>query len=112
MASRDFTVHAGGALIGKVSLEDWDRGMGVAGGIFYPNDKYSPSLHAEEIDGVALDESARRPSLSIVDADGIEPTYEQVHVADWSATIGDDGRELTVFGIDIVGVFGPEVSET
>jgi hypothetical protein len=110
MASQDFLVRALDGVIGSVCLHDWDRGMGVAGGIFLPNENYNPQLHASEVSGVEHHLPAKRPSLAIIGEGGVEPSFEQIHLADWSSEAGVEGRELTVFGIDIVGVFGPDYS--
>lgn len=106
MASRDFTVSAGETVIGTVSLEDWDRGMGVAGGVFLPNENYLPKLHASELNGATFERPAS--ALTIVDAFGVKPVSEAIHLIDWGAEAGPEGRELNVFGIDIIGVFGPD----
>ena len=103
----DYTVCAGCTVIGKVCLADWDRGMGVAGGIFVPNENYVPQLHASEVDGAAQVQSEAM-ALTIVDAFGGQPFLEDIYLMDWASEAGPDGRELTVFGIDILGVFGPE----
>jgi len=84
--------------------------MGVAGGIFLPNENYNPQLHASEMSGVEHHIPAERPSLAIIGEGGVEPSFEQIHLADWSSEAGVEGRELTVFGIDIVGVFGSDYS--
>lgn len=84
--------------------------MGVAGGIFLPNENYSPQLHASEVSGVEQHLPAKLPSLAIISEDGVEPSFEQICLADWSLEAGVEGRELTVFGIDIVGVFGSDYS--
>lgn len=81
--------------------------MGVAGGVFVPNARYIAHLHATELEGV--DRSGHSGRLRVRMDDGAFLSPEAVALVDWAATAGDEhGRELSVFGLDLDALFGPE----
>lgn len=70
--------------------------MGVAFGIFRPTDTYRPSDHATQVDGSLVDHFV---DLRVTWADGRLLACDAVGLIDHSSEIGEDGREVTVFGV-------------
>lgn len=80
--------------------------MGVAGGIFVPNENYVAERHATMLDGVELLESDRQSSLKVVSANGQMLQCEAIALIDYADYAGDQyGRELTIFGVDVLAIF-------
>jgi hypothetical protein len=91
-----FIVQVGSKVIGVVDFTGWDSGMGVAFGVFRPTEAYRPSDHATQVDGNLLD---RVVDLRITWADGRRLICDAVGLIDHSLEAGDDGREVTAFGM-------------
>lgn len=107
MASRFVLVFVGDQMIGSAVLEDADRSMAVASGVFLPNRNYSLELHSAEVDDKGI--SASPVALRILQDDRVELTCENALIIDWNQrSIEVDERELNVFGIDMTGFFGPD----
>ncbi|WHO40892.1 hypothetical protein PMI04_010010 [Sphingobium sp. AP49] len=100
-----YKVRAGDVVIGSVALDHWDQFMGVAGGPFYPHEAYAPHLHATILDGVDLNEAGQRLPLNIVDSDDVQLNCEAVAIQDWASSVGDDAREVTIFGVESLPSF-------
>jgi hypothetical protein len=93
---KPFVVEVGTVVIGAVAFTGWDSGMGVAFGVFRPVDEYRPSDHATQMDGNLTD---RPIDLRITWTDGRLLVCDAVALIDHSSTAGDDGREVTAFGV-------------
>jgi hypothetical protein len=91
-------ILAGEMTIGTAELLPADPSMGVAGGIFRPNATYRPELHAQESE--AFGPFASPAVLSARDGDGSILSCAGVNLVDFSPTLGDEGRELHVLGMD------------
>jgi len=105
--SRQIVIWAGETVIGTANLEDWDRGMGVAGARFLPNENYDPQLHAAILEGMR---SPLRPEIQVRIESGLTLPCEFVAITDWAKTAGEEyGREVEVFGLDAEEIFGPVV---
>lgn len=70
--------------------------MAVAFRIFRPNGDYIPSEHATVLEGRDLPNSDR---LRVTWADGRPLACDAVGLLDYAKTVGDDGREVTAFGV-------------
>ncbi len=93
---KPFIVEVGATVIGAVAFTSWDYGMAVAFGIFRPNGHYIPNEHATVLEGRELPNSDR---LRITWADGRPLACDAVGLLDYATTAGDDGREVTAFGV-------------
>ena len=93
---KPFIVEAGTTVIGAVAFTGWDSGMGVAFGVFRPTDAYRAFDHATQIDGSLIDRPA---DLRITWADGSLLACDAVGLIDHSSNAGDNGREVTAFGV-------------
>jgi hypothetical protein len=101
MVARQIKVLVGDTLIGTAMLEDWDRSMAVAGGVFAPTDAYSPTSHAALLEGVEMPAYAGLTGLAIEAEDGTRPSFEHAAIVDWAKTAGElYGREVEVYGFD------------
>lgn len=96
LPSKPFIVEAGPIVIGAVVFTGWDAGMAVAFGIFRPNEVYTPSDHATVLDGCELQNAGE---IRVSWADGKPLTCEAIGLLDYAANAGDDGREITAFGV-------------
>lgn len=104
-ASVEIEILAGQTVIGTARVAAWDYGMGVAGGDFVASNAYSRCAHATIVDG---ERASQVPSLSAYTTDGEQIECEIVAVSDWSETVGPDGREVELFGLDLPRYFGRE----
>lgn len=91
-------VVANGVVIGIADLKSCDPGMGVASGVFHPNEAYSLMVHARvsediELDVPPADLTARQLSGAVISCAGCD-------LIDFYQTVGDEGREFTVLGMD------------
>lgn len=92
-----FSVYAKGSLIGSTNLEFGDPPMGVALGRFFPLVAYAV-VQAEVVSARCGDQAAL--ALSVATPDGRKIVCVGVHIADYSADLGDDGMEISVLGIE------------
>lgn len=93
---KPFIVEAGTTVIGTVTFTGWDSGMGVAFGLFRPTDAYRPFDHATQIDGNLID---RPHNLKVTWPDGDLLSCDAIGLVDHSNVAGDEGREVTAFGV-------------
>jgi hypothetical protein len=93
---KPFIVEAGTTVIGAVRFTGWDDGMGIAFGVFRPTGAYRRSDHATQIDGSLID---RPVDLRVTWADGRLLACDAVGLIDHSSDAGDDGLEVTAFGV-------------
>jgi hypothetical protein len=100
-----FKVRVGDMVVGSVTLDHWDQFMGVAGGPFYPNETYMPHIHATILEGADLGNAVQRLLLNIVDSNDVQLASEAVVIQDWATSVGDDGREVTIFGVESLPPF-------
>jgi hypothetical protein len=100
-------ILADGLTIGTVELLPGDPSMGVARGIFRPNATYTPKLHARESEAFGL--SVAPAVLTARDSEGSILSCAGVDLVDFYPTLGDEGRELHVPGMDqYAAYFGAE----
>ncbi len=98
-------ILAGPVKIGAASIKARDYGMGVAGGTFLATEAYVTSEHAALVEG---ERPSRQPVLQAKAPNGEAISCEVVAIIDYSATVGEDGREVELYGLDLVRYFGPE----
>jgi hypothetical protein len=70
--------------------------MAIAFGIFRPNEAYVSGDHATVLDGRELPNTGK---LRVSWGDGQPLTCDAVGLLDYASTAGDDGREVTAFGV-------------
>lgn len=93
---KQFIVKVETTVIGTVAFAVWDSDMGVASGVFRPTDAYRPSDHATQIDGILIE---RSQDLKVTWPDGDLLSCDAVGLIDHSTCAGDEGREVTAFGV-------------
>ncbi|WP_404710865.1 hypothetical protein [Sphingomonas sp. MMS24-J13] len=94
--AKPFIVEVGATVIGAVAFTGWDAGMAIAFGIFRPNEVYIPNDHATVLDGRELPNTNK---LRLSWADGRPLVCDAVGLLDYAASAGNDGREITAFGV-------------
>ncbi len=72
--------------------------MGVAVGVFQPNATYIPEIHARESE--LISRAMPQVTLSARDNTGAPIECAGVDLVDFSQTIGDEGRQIHVLGMD------------
>jgi hypothetical protein len=98
-------IFAGAVKIGTAQLAVWDYGMSVAGGEFRPTDAYSACDHAAIVEG---DRTAQLATpLDARTMEGKKILCDLVALSDYSTSVGSEGREVELFGVDLVSYFGP-----
>lgn len=101
----DIEILAGQVVVGSSRITAWDYGMGVAGGDFIASEAYSSAAHATLLEG------ERAPQVAFLRArtmDGELIECEFVAINDWAESVGPEGREVELFGLDLSHYFGPE----
>ena len=106
MSTMAVEIYAGAVQIGTVDLAAWDYGMGVAGGDFQPSSAYSASEYAALGDTGRLDQLTT--PLEARTVDGKRIACDLVAVTDYAASVGSEGCEVALYGVDLVFHFGPE----
>lgn len=100
-------ILAGRVKIGTASISAWDYSMGVAGGDFVASADYSGAAHATLMEGKRQHApDAGRLNAYALNGELIE--CEVVAITDYAKTVGPTGREVEIFGLDLVRYFGPE----
>lgn len=94
--TREFVVDVldGETVIGSALLTAVDPSMGVAGGLFTPNANYKSSRHAR------TETAEGAPDLTVQDSTRTTLKCVGVNLADFSAIMGKEGRELHVLGLE------------
>ncbi len=103
MTTLEVEILAGETVIGTSQITAWDWGMAVAGGDFTPTENYEAERHASELEGEARLPEAR---LLVRTRGGERVTCELVQVTDWSKSVGDHGREVALYGLELADHFG------
>ena len=85
-------------VIGTADLRPSDPSMGVAYATFRPSPAYMVDRHARASEERVLELNPIR--LSARNSAGEQLKCAGVDLEDFSATLGDDGREVWVFGLE------------
>jgi hypothetical protein len=94
-------IVADGRAIGVADLRPADSSMAVASGIFHPANDYDPALHARVTE---QKEPAETPaSLRARTLEGTYLNCAGIDLTDFAATLGDEGREVHLLGVDGFG---------
>lgn len=98
MGALTVKVFADGTLIGTADLLPLDPSMAVASGTFSPNEAYDVARHSR----VSEDREFVEPpvSLRVHLRDGIALGCAGVDLTDFFDTVGVEGRELSVLGME------------
>jgi hypothetical protein len=84
-------------VIGTADLSPADSSMGVAFATFQPNLAYAINLHSRASEERELDAT---PKPLSVRADGVHLKCAGIDLVDFAATLGDEGREIHVLGLE------------
>ena len=85
-------------MIGTADLRPADPAMGVATAIFQPNLAYAINLHARASEQRELDATPKQ--LSACTSDGVYLNCAGIDLIDFAETLGDEGREIHVLGLE------------
>ncbi|MDO9335339.1 MAG: hypothetical protein Q7T61_02965 [Caulobacter sp.] len=91
-------VLAGDVVIGTANLVPADPSMGVAFAVFQPRSAYAVDRHASAFEQCERNESAER--LRARTADGFQLDCAGIDLLDFAETLGSEGRELHVLGLE------------
>lgn len=91
-------IIADDVIIGTAHLAPSDPSMGVASATFQPGPAYVVDLHARASDKRVLELSPTPLSARTVAGKKLE--CAGVDLEDFSESLGDDGREVWVFGLE------------
>jgi hypothetical protein len=85
-------------VIGTANLSPADPSMGVAFATFQPNPAYAINLHSRASEQRELD--ATPSPLSVRTDEGVHLQCAGIDLVDFAATLGDEGREIHVLGLE------------
>lgn len=85
-------------VIGTADLSPTDPSMGVAFAIFQPNLAYAINLHSRASEQREL--NATPSPLSVRTDEGVRLQCAGIDLVDFAATLGDEGREIHVLGLE------------
>ncbi len=91
-------IVAGDVLIGTADLSPSDPSMGVAFATFQPSSAYAVDMHARATERRELAEPPTQ--LSARTKDGLKLVCAGVDLVDFAETLGPDGREVHVLGLE------------
>lgn len=97
MRALSVTIFAGETVIGTADLLPSDPSMAVASGAFSPNEAYDVTRHSRMSEDRELTEPPL--SLSVYLGDGTALRCAGVDLTDFFDTVGVEGRELSVLGM-------------
>ncbi len=98
MSSLRVQILAGEARIGAATLIPSDPSMGVAFAVFEPGPDYVADRHARATEQREFMEDPA--ALKVCDAEGAVLVCAGVDLVDYSETLGEEGREIHVIGIE------------
>ena len=98
MEATEIKVFSGATPVGMGAIDRFDVSMGVAFGDFVPTEAYAADLHASLIEG---ERATPCQPLKAVLAGGIEIECELVSIIDYAASVGDEGREVEISGVEV-----------
>ena len=92
------TIIADNVVIGSAELSPSDPSMGVASATFEPSPAYAVNLHARATEQREL--AACPIPLSARTGAGVHLDCAAIDLIDFAQTLGDEGREVHVLGLD------------
>ncbi|RYE59439.1 MAG: hypothetical protein EOP20_04830 [Hyphomicrobiales bacterium] len=98
MKSLPVQIIANGVVIGTAQLSAADPSMAVASAIFEPRAAYRLDLHSRASE--QRDLATTPAELSARTEDGKVIACAGIDLIDFAETVGDDGREVWVLGIE------------
>lgn len=97
----DFDILAGGHVIGRASIDRFERASGTAIGQFTPTASYDPDRHAANVAGEPRPLTSRL-SLEVRAVIGESLTALDICIFDYRSTLGRDTIEIYIIGIPAV----------
>ncbi|MEP7004629.1 MAG: hypothetical protein ABI810_01510 [Sphingomonas bacterium] len=99
MQTLEVSLTAADVVIGTAVLAEDDPSMGVASGIFHPNDFYRPEEHASFLDDRVLFDLPGRTLLTAHNAGGSRIECASVVLTDYSDALGPEELKVEILGM-------------
>lgn len=99
MRTLEISLAAADIVIGTAILAEDDSWMGVASGIFHPNDLYRPEEHASFLDDRVLFDLPERTQLTARDGAGSRIECAGVVLTDYKDALGPEGLKVDILGM-------------